>query len=391
MKSSDKFYETLPSFTKFNQFNDSQFYKEIPSDWLVLITDVVGSTKAIDQGLYKQVNAVGVASIVALTNSLKPLKIPYTFGGDGTTACFPASEVDKVKPALVACKEMAKKQFNLELRIGLIPVAILYDLNLKLKISKFQPHQFYQQAMFSGNGLSYAESLVKNDLDDSYLIKQDTFCGDDIFKGFECRWQEIPSPHQETICLLVQATDKSMSDIEQTYADIIHKVEMIYGQNSQHHPLKEENLKLTGLNHLLSVESGIRCAFKSRFKKWGYQLKLKFLTMIGNAFMNNQFQSNETNWGVYKKNLIINTDYRKFDELLRMVISGSKLQRQQLRTFLENYKSRNKIVFGIHSSESSLLTCIVTDYNKDHVHFLDGANGGYAMAAKELKSQLKES
>jgi hypothetical protein len=35
-----------------------------------------------------------------------------------------------------------------------------------------------------------------------------------------------------------------------------------------------------------------------------------------------------------------------------------------------------------------LITCIVADYDKEHVHFLDGANGGYTIAAKELKRQL---
>lgn len=93
--------------------------------------------------------------------------------------------------------------------------------------------------------------------------------------------------------------------------------------------------------------------------------------------------------GEYKQNLIVNTDYRKFDELLRMVISGTKVQRQQLRSILEDYRDKGKIVFGIHEAPSALITCIVTNYDKDHVHFLDGADGGYAMAAREMKQQLK--
>ena len=90
----------------------------------------------------------------------------------------------------------------------------------------------------------------------------------------------------------------------------------------------------------------------------------------------------------YKRNLIINTDYRKFDEVLRMVISGSEQQRQHLRSVLEEYRDRGQIAYGIHAAPSSLITCMVTNYDKDHVHFLDGANGGYAMAARELKRQL---
>jgi hypothetical protein len=35
------------------------------------------------------------------------------------------------------------------------------------------------------------------------------------------------------------------------------------------------------------------------------------------------------------------------------------------------------------------LTCIVFSYNGNHVHFVDGSDGGYAMAARGLKAQLK--
>jgi hypothetical protein len=105
--------------------------------------------------------------------------------------------------------------------------------------------------------------------------------------------------------------------------------------------------------------------------------------------MKRNVKTDATQWGEYKHNLIINTDYRKFDEMLRMVISGSQKQREVLRSVLEAYQERGQIVFGIHAAPAALITCIVTDYDKDHVHFLDAANGGYAMAARELKQQLK--
>ena len=35
------------------------------------------------------------------------------------------------------------------------------------------------------------------------------------------------------------------------------------------------------------------------------------------------------------------------------------------------------------------MTCLVFGYDNRHVHFVDGAEGGYAMAARELKQRLK--
>jgi hypothetical protein len=36
------------------------------------------------------------------------------------------------------------------------------------------------------------------------------------------------------------------------------------------------------------------------------------------------------------------------------------------------------------------MTCLVFNYEDDHIHFLDVADGGYALAAKDMKQQLSE-
>jgi Protein of unknown function (DUF3095) len=43
--------------------------------------------------------------------------------------------------------------------------------------------------------------------------------------------------------------------------------------------------------------------------------------------------------------------------------------------------------YGLHRQDSALMTCIVpSPFTRDHMHFVDGASGGYAMAARNLKS-----
>ena len=105
--------------------------------------------------------------------------------------------------------------------------------------------------------------------------------------------------------------------------------------------------------------------------------------------MANKTKTASTDWGAYKARLVANTDCRKFDDVLRMVIAGSVEQRTRLRARLEALRDAGRIAFGMHVSDSSLITCIITDYTFDHVHFLDGSNGGYAAASIELKAQLK--
>ena len=371
-------------------FHQSQWYQPLPDDWCVVITDVLGSTKAIEQGKYKHVNAVGVASIVALINCVKPLKVPYVFGGDGATACFPMAMLETVKPELIAAEKMSLQQFGLELRIGVVPMLDIRQNGCDVLVGKHQPHSYYQQAMFLGDGLAYAEKRVKDPAPDNpYLIVEGPCANADIFEGFECRWNEIPSPLEDNISLLVQTTCEDGKKSGQLFAQVLEMVTHIYGDDSAHHPLTLDNMSLTGSSALLNIEAGIRSAFKSSWQRLKYVFHLHLMRLVGNWLMKRKVQTQATNWGEYKQNLIVNTDYRKFDEMLRMVISGTQAQRQQLREQLQALREQGLIVFGIHAAPSSLITCVVTDYNHDHVHFLDGANGGYAMAAKELKGQLK--
>jgi len=72
-----------------------------------------------------------------------------------------------------------------------------------------------------------------------------------------------------------------------------------------------------------------------------------------------------------------------------MVMDGSEAQFEDLRSYLEAQRRKGRLVYGMHKSREALVTCIVFSYNGNHVHFVDGSDGGYAMAARGLKAQLK--
>lgn len=384
------FYRDLSGFQDFADFSRPDHYRPLPADWLVVIADVSGSTEAIRDGRYKQVNAVGVACILAITNAVRPLQIPYVFGGDGATACLPVALLERIVPALHAGRCMARDRFRLELRIGVVTVADIRAAGQDVLVGKYQPHACFSQAMFYGDGLRYVEARLKNDGGELPATDDDIGAGS-WFDGFECRWNEVPSPHEEAISLLVDCPGSDAADRGRLYAEVLAHVSTIYGAETDYHPLREQNLTLTGSSRLLSVEAAIRCAFEPANRRFAYLLRLHLLKWVGWWLMLRKRRTDSTDWGRYKRQMIVNTDYRKFDEVLRMVIAGSALQRRQLRSVLDGYRQRGDLVYGIHCAPSSVVTCIVSDYNTEHVHFLDGANGGYAMAAVEMKRQLTES
>lgn len=391
MVTTDKFYEHLEGFAEFSLFTQLKWYRPLPSTWFVLITDVKGSTAAIEEGLYREVNSLGAASIVVLLNAVAPIKVPYVFGGDGATVCIPPSSKAAAESALVAAKQMAKNNFGLDLRIGMIAMNDIETAGHQIHVGKYQPSAHFQQAMFQGDGLSYAESLIKDPrIDNPFIISEEQVEANGSFEGFECRWNEIPSPHEETVAILVKALEKEIAAKELIYHEVSQKILELYGDEQEHHPLRMETLSIANSVKKLSNEVKVRVASLNLWNRFRFTLKLEFLSCLGKFLMFKKIKTENTDWGHYKQTLIANTDYRKFDEILRMIISGDLKQRQQLTAYLDQLRDERKIVFGIHASANALMTCLVFDYENDHVHFLDVADGGYALAAKDMKQQLNE-
>lgn len=48
----------------------------------------------------------------------------------------------------------------------------------------------------------------------------------------------------------------------------------------------------------------------------------------------------------------------------------------------------HEILYGIYVSGESVMSCYVRDLEDDHIHFVDGAEGGYTAAAAVLKEKI---
>ncbi|MEL6333857.1 MAG: DUF3095 family protein, partial [Cyanobacteria bacterium J06626_26] len=93
-------------------------------------------------------------------------------------------------------------------------------------------------------------------------------------------------------------------------------------------------------------------------------------------------------WGRYKEDLCTASDYQKIDDALRMVISGTSSQTNKLETFLEQQRQDGTLIYGMHVSDRALMTCMFMGRRDHHIHFIDGADGGYALAARNLKGSV---
>jgi hypothetical protein len=162
MMDTESFYADLPILNHLLELTNSKNFKSLPSDWYLIITDIVGSTQAIESGYYKDVNLIGASSIIAVLNIAGQIEIPFGFGGDGAAILIPPSLYSKATQVLLATRQRAKTEFGLDLRLGVVPVSDVTRANYGVKVAKLRVSENYYQASFTGGGLSYATQLIKN-------------------------------------------------------------------------------------------------------------------------------------------------------------------------------------------------------------------------------------
>ncbi len=374
------FYAQLPAITKFSDITNLQKYTKVPNGWHVIITDIKDSTKAIEAGRYKDVNTIGASSIIAVLNAVQKLDIPFVFGGDGATMIVPEEVLETTKSALLATKQLATEMFKLDLRVGIVPIEIITKKGYEIKIAKFRASANYNQAMFTGKGLAYAEKIVK---EGKYELKMDVLPKAN-YEGLECRWQDIYSPYGETISLIIKSTTKRESE---TYKKALALIKKIYGDEQDFHPIAEEKLHLAITGKQLDNETKVRAWKKSKFMKAVHRAYLKAVCFVATRMMKSKITARDFNLKMYKQILLATTDYKKFDNALRLVMAGNTEQRRKLTLELEKMRKKKQIVYGIHVTDRALMTCLVFERYGKQVHFVDGADGGYARAAKQMKEQ----
>lgn len=384
------FYAQLQPVDSFEALCDAEAYRPLPDGWHLAVADVAGSTRAIAAGRYKAVNTVGVSVIAAVTNVLKPMVLPYVFGGDGAVVCVPAAGADPSRRALAATAAMARAAFDLELRVALVPVAWLRHRGHEVRIARHRVSPHYDQAALQcalhGGGAPLAEALLKSGgLPDEFVIEADA-TSDADYSGLECRWREIPSPSDETVAVIVQVRD-GVGDPLAVYRAVIREIESAYGDAERCRPVTAERMRMTLSRFVLDHEARVRTWRAGSRMRLRYALLQRLQVVLGWMLFATGARTADTDWARYKPDAVANTDFRKLDGCLRLVLAGKPAQRARLTKALEARRAAGELAYGVHVSDAAIMTCLVTQRQHEHVHFVDAAGGGYAAAAKQMKSQ----
>lgn len=385
-----RFYATLPVITEFEAITHAESYAPLPADWHVALCDVRNSTAAVAAGKYRNVNSIGAATITAVINAAGDIDVPFSFEGDGAVICVPQRLLEDTRAALAKTQQIASEVFGLDLRIATVPVADIPP-GLSVQVARYRASENYVQAVFSGGGIAWVDSVMKDPATEAqYTIAPGSVEPRGSHEGFECRWEDIPSRHGETVSLMVLALHYEPERAAAVYREVIRKVREVYGDDEACHPVAVPQLAMTLNASLLADEVGIKSAGAGRFVRWKRLLHTRLVVLLGKVLMRFGLKTAETDWSQYKTTLVRNSDVRKFSDVYRQILAGTEVQRLALEGWLQQQFKRRQLLYGLHVTDRAHMTCLVFDYSGRHLHFIDGADGGLFLAAKAFKERANQ-
>ncbi len=357
-------------------------YTPLPDDWVLGLSDVVQSTRAVAEGRYKAVNMAGAAMIAAVANAVGSASdVPFAFGGDGASFALPGADEALARSVMAASAAWVRDELALSLRTSLVPLAaVRAEAGQDVRVARFAPSSGVTYAMFSGGGLAFAETWLKQG---RFHVEPGPVGARPDLGGLSCRFAEIAARRGVILSLILVPASPEIDPLAfQAIVDAVLK--MVEEGAEGGHPLPEDGPAPQWPPDGLELEA--------RARRGAMEPLLAAMARAGAASLATHalFKTGVTVGSFdptrYRRELVENTDFRKFDDGLRMTLDCTPALADRIEARLSEVRGAGVARFGTHRQSAALMTCFVPSPTRgDHVHFVDGAMGGYAVAAQAFK------
>ena len=371
------FYEDIQPVASFVELAAADNYVPLPDDWIVVVTDIVTSRREIEEGNYKAVNMVGASIIAAVKNITNGVAFPFVFGGDGATLALPGKFEHDVTTVAAGLQRWAKEEFNLGLRAGVARVATIRDAGCDVCVAKCAVSDAVSYAAFSGGGVSWLEKRTKSG---QATIQTPDFVAPPNLSGLSCRWSNLRSQNGNIVSMVLEpASSSNTKEFSEIAEQVLRK---IYEHSGTQGPVPKNGPSVQFPPPGMSIEARVSRAGKSFVRRYS---ELALENLLAWFFFRSGWTIGRFNPRHYAQQVSRNTDHQKFEDGLKMTIDCDDETVTWVEDFLSSLKAEQKIRYGLKVQSEALVTCIVpSPLDDDHIHFVDGASGGYAAAASML-------
>ena len=365
--------------------SDVSHARSLRDDDSIVITDVRGSTRLGQLGKAREVNFVGAACISVVLNEFPNVSIPYVFGGDGATFVVGAEYRAKVLELLAQVRSMAIQQFGIDLRVGFVTVGELRMQGAELMVCQYTRGQatFYQ---FTGSAFGLADRLVKERSDKLTSQPHQTSEPPNL-NGLSCRLQPFQSRHGHIVTVVIESSLPLLEQDKLFHELLAHLNVRFNLQNVR--PVQQENMHRKWLSTSHSIEAKALSVSQNLLHRVRTYLNTVRESLLTSFVFKVKKQSVITgSVSEYEKALLNQNDWVKLGGLLTFVLDLSADDGQYLESFLQKYEAQGALTFGCHRSNAAVMVCqVFSGEPEKHVHFVDGAECGLALAATQLKSK----
>lgn len=375
----DPFYSAMPVFRGFANLMDPSLYQPVPDGWLIGVADIVQSTKAIADNRYKAVNMAGASVIASVTNALEKRDFPFAFGGDGASFAVSPQDAELARAALAATATWVKEDLDLALRVALVPIEAIRAQGLDVRVARYAASPHVSYAMFSGGGLAWAEAAMKRG---EFTVPMAPSGAHPDLTGLSCRFSEMPAERGLILSMLIVPASADSTAFRRLIEDVVTMVERSPG-SGRPVPAAGPSLRwpVPGAQYEALAQRGgplfVRRLSVHAITLFAYVL-FRFGIPVGGFVPH-----------IYMQQVVENSDFRKYDDGLRMVLDCKPELADALERRLAAAAAGGTARYGLHRQDAAMMTCFTLAASRpDHFHFVDGARGGYASAATALKATL---
>ncbi|MCR9126191.1 MAG: DUF3095 domain-containing protein [Rhodobacteraceae bacterium] len=372
-------YDSFPRFDSFTDAMDQDRQTALPDNWWVGVADIVGSTGLIAEGRYKTVNMVGAAVISAVRNALSGQAFPFVFGGDGAGFAVPPEARAQAVAALAAVRRWAAEEFGIDMRAACVPLQAIHAAGRRVTVARYRVGPGADYAMFGGGGLLWADRQMKAG---HFAVPPAAPGTAPDLTGLSCRWSHVAARNGAIVSVVVEPMPDTPP---QAFAMALRSlVALLHKLDRGGHPIPAAGPGADWPPAGAALEAHAARRGKSllaaRLRVLAASLLAAFLIRTGIRVAG--FDARR-----YARVVGENADFRKCDDGLKMTLDCDDTTRAALENLLATEARAGVLRYGIAVQSQAMMTCIVpSPLTDDHIHFVDGAEGGYTLAASRMKS-----
>ena len=320
---------------------------------------------------------VGAGVIAAVANALGRRPFPFVFGGDG--ASFAVSAPTRCRGGLAGARRDGRLRpapsSSSTCGSPMIPVGEIRAAGRDVRVARFAASEHCVYAMFTGGGLTWFEEQAKRG--DYALAPAPPGARPDL-SGLSCRWGVAPAQARRSCSRVIVAPRGD----DPRYPALVDEV-VAHGAGGSAEAggrsrSRASGVAAPGAGDRARGLAPTRPPARPRVRRDSAPRRA---IAIGATFHKFKLKAGGFDAALYAADVAANADFRKFDDGLRMTLDCSRRLRRRARgaarppptispTGASTARRRRRSPASSPRSPSAAT-----------VHFVDGADGGYTMAA----------